>query len=151
MISIWQTKVHIFCLLFHDLWGISLSKLDEADLLEPCECCGVVVITTTQLHSSKPELRFCTGSNPACGMSEIHHGKNLTVTLAGNKAKWPVNHTTKTNNHLLLASAPMPLLPCKYETNRNNNIFSSMAILHYLAPSITYYIYIVLNKPQTKS
>ena len=26
---------------------------------------GVVVITTAQLHSTKPELRFCTGLNPA--------------------------------------------------------------------------------------
>ena len=25
---------------------------------------GVVVITTAQLHSTKPELRFCAGSNP---------------------------------------------------------------------------------------
>ena len=29
---------------------------------------GVVVITTAQLHSTKPELRFCAGSNPARGM-----------------------------------------------------------------------------------
>ena len=38
---------------------------------------GVVVITTTQLHSTKPELRFCAGSNPAHGMSEIHDGEDL--------------------------------------------------------------------------
>ena len=38
---------------------------------------GVVVITTAQLHSTKPELRFCAGSNPACGMSEIPDGKEL--------------------------------------------------------------------------
>ena len=25
---------------------------------------GIVFITTAQLHSSKPELRFCAGSNP---------------------------------------------------------------------------------------
>ena len=30
--------------------------------------CGVVVITTAQLH--KPVLGFCAGSNPDCGMSE---------------------------------------------------------------------------------
>ena len=35
------------------------------------------VITTTQLHSTKPELRFCVGSNPACGVSEIHDGEDL--------------------------------------------------------------------------
>ena len=29
----------------------------------------VVVITTAKLHSTKPELRFCAGSNPARGVS----------------------------------------------------------------------------------
>ena len=32
-------------------------------------CHDVVVITTAQLHSTKPELRFCTGSNPARSVS----------------------------------------------------------------------------------
>ena len=39
--------------------------------------CGVVVITTAQLHSTEPELRFCAGSNPACGISEIRDGEDL--------------------------------------------------------------------------
>ena len=38
---------------------------------------GVVVITTAQLHSTKPELRFCTGSNPARWVSEIRDGEDL--------------------------------------------------------------------------
>ena len=38
---------------------------------------GVAVITTAQLHSTKPELRLCTGSNPARGVSEIHDGEDL--------------------------------------------------------------------------
>ena len=38
---------------------------------------NVVVITTAQLHSTKPELRFCAGSNPACGVSEIRDGEGL--------------------------------------------------------------------------
>ena len=38
---------------------------------------GVVVITTAQHHSTQPELKFCTGSNPARGMSEIRDGENL--------------------------------------------------------------------------
>ena len=37
----------------------------------------IVVITTAQLHSSKHELRFCTGSNPAHCMSEIRDGEFL--------------------------------------------------------------------------
>ena len=36
---------------------------------------GVVVITNAQLHSTKPELTFFTGSNPTCGMSEIRDGE----------------------------------------------------------------------------
>ena len=39
--------------------------------------CGVVVITTAQLHSTKPELRFCRGSNSARGVSEICNGEDL--------------------------------------------------------------------------
>ena len=38
---------------------------------------GVVVVTTAQLHSIKPELRFCADSNPARGMSEIRDGEGL--------------------------------------------------------------------------
>ena len=38
---------------------------------------GVVVITAAQLHSTKPELRFCTGSNPARGVSKIDDGEDL--------------------------------------------------------------------------
>ena len=37
----------------------------------------VVVITTAQLHSSKPEHRSCSGSNPARGVSEIRDGEDL--------------------------------------------------------------------------
>ena len=38
---------------------------------------GVVVITTAKLHSTKPELRFCAGLNPARGVSEIRDGEDL--------------------------------------------------------------------------
>ena len=34
-------------------------------------------MTTVQLHSTKPELRFCAGSNPARGVSEIRDGEDL--------------------------------------------------------------------------
>ena len=36
-----------------------------------------MVITTAQLHLTKPELRFCAGSNPACVVSEIRDGDDL--------------------------------------------------------------------------
>ena len=37
----------------------------------------VMVITTAQLHSTKPEFRFCAGSNPANGVSEIRDSEDL--------------------------------------------------------------------------
>ena len=40
-------------------------------------CRGVVIITTAQLHSKKPELRFCPDSNLARGMSDIHDGEDF--------------------------------------------------------------------------
>ena len=44
---------------------------------------GIVVITTAQLHSTKPELRFCAGSNPACGVWEICDGED-----SSNGSEW---------------------------------------------------------------
>ena len=38
---------------------------------------GVVVITTTQIHSTQPGPRFCAGSIPAHGVSEIRDGEDL--------------------------------------------------------------------------
>ena len=35
-----------------------------------------VVITTAQLHSTKPELRFCAGSNSARSVSKIRDGED---------------------------------------------------------------------------
>ena len=61
---------------------------------------GVVVITTAQIHSAKPELRFCAGSNPAWGMSEIRDGEDLRQLCWLEIRQWScllsVNHTTKT-------------------------------------------------------
>ena len=38
---------------------------------------ALVVITTAQLYSTKPELRLWGGSNPGHGVSEIQDGENL--------------------------------------------------------------------------
>ena len=38
---------------------------------------GVVVISTAQFHLTKPEIRFCAGSNPTHGVSEIRDGEDL--------------------------------------------------------------------------
>ena len=62
---------------------------------------GVVVITTAQLHSSRPEQRFYAGSNPARGVSEIRDGEDLwqwsqpEIRLHLSS----VNRTTKTIHH----------------------------------------------------
>ena len=40
---------------------------------------GVVVMTSAQLqlHPTKPELRFCAGSNPTRCVLEIRNGENI--------------------------------------------------------------------------
>ena len=59
---------------------------------------GVVVITTAQLHSPKPELRFWAGSNPARGVSKICDGEDLWQwsRLEIRLRLSLVNHATKT-------------------------------------------------------
>ena len=38
---------------------------------------GVAVITTAQLHSTKPKLGYCVGSKPARGVLEIRDGEDI--------------------------------------------------------------------------
>ena len=38
---------------------------------------GVAVTTSAQVHSNKPELRFCAGLSPAHGEWEIRDGEHL--------------------------------------------------------------------------
>ena len=40
-------------------------------------CHGVMVITTAKLHSTKLELKFCAGPNPAHGVPEIRDAEDL--------------------------------------------------------------------------
>ena len=40
-------------------------------------CCSAYHYCITVYHSTKPELRLCVGSNPAGGVSEVCHSKNL--------------------------------------------------------------------------
>ena len=46
-------------------------------------CPGVVVITTVQIYSTKPELRFCADSDPAGGMSDFP-----MMRISGNGPGW---------------------------------------------------------------
>ena len=57
-------------------WTILDEKTITIDVFQGLKHHGVVVIITAQLHSTKPELRFCAGSNPAFGMSEICNGED---------------------------------------------------------------------------
>ena len=66
----WVTTDAIFI-----LCQLQLEKRQTSRQIEKRH--GVVVITTAQLHSRKPELRFCAGSNPARGMSEICDDEDL--------------------------------------------------------------------------
>ena len=47
------------------------------NLASEATCGTVVVITTAQLHSTKLELRFCAGSNPAHDVSDIRDNEDL--------------------------------------------------------------------------
>ena len=38
---------------------------------------GVAVLPVAQLHSVKPELKFCVGSDPTRGVSDIRDGEDL--------------------------------------------------------------------------
>ena len=57
----------------------SVSKVPPKQIIDEVLlwCHGVMVINTAQLHSIKPELRFCAGSNSALGVSEIRDGEDL--------------------------------------------------------------------------
>ena len=71
----------VFCILAHNLRNQWRS--------------GVVIITAAQLHSTKPELRFCAGSNPACGMSEM-------VTITERNLRVVFQFTVQKNDTLKL-------------------------------------------------
>ena len=74
--SFWgQCLLHIFDIL-SVVMMIMMMMMMMMMMMVPW-CRGVVIITTAQLHSTKPELRFCAGSSPARGMSEIRDGDDL--------------------------------------------------------------------------
>ena len=53
------------------------SQVDKKNQKAVLWLLGVVFITTAQLHSLKPELRFCVGSNPAREVSRICDGEDI--------------------------------------------------------------------------
>ena len=62
------------------LTGLLFYLLPEKLCTTPAQLHNFIQLslhTTPQLHSTKPELRFCAGSNTACGVSEIRDGENL--------------------------------------------------------------------------
>ena len=67
----------IIYLICKALGKIIVKKVIFLSSFLPTDIIGVVVITTAQLHSTKPEFRFCAGSNPARGVSEICDGEDL--------------------------------------------------------------------------
>ena len=70
-------KQHLFVIYFNFNFLANKHSCVTKNLAQKKWRRGVVVITTAQLHSTKPELRFCAGSNPACGVSEIRDGEDL--------------------------------------------------------------------------
>ena len=64
---IWYTPA---ILPFNQLFNILI-------ILKQKWCHGIVVITTAQPYSTKPELRFCAGSKPDPAVLEIPNGEDL--------------------------------------------------------------------------
>ena len=46
------------------------------------------LLTTAQIHSTKSELRFCIGSNPARSMSKIRDGEDTTKKFTKTIQNW---------------------------------------------------------------
>ena len=65
-------KLHSF---LKELAKLLKSKICVSFVLVLCH--GVVVITTAELHSTKPELILCAGSNPTSGISQICDDEDL--------------------------------------------------------------------------
>ena len=63
------------CFIFKEKWNVYMYNCHNRQLNLWRH--GVLVITTAQLHSTKPEIGFCAGSNPARGVSEIRDGEDL--------------------------------------------------------------------------
>ena len=68
------SKIHLNQLLINGREKVAAKKLKNP---KTEHCRGAVVITIAQLHSTKPELRFCAGSDPAHGVLEIHDDEDL--------------------------------------------------------------------------
>ena len=62
---------------FFELYGCKNLIAKPSCYKNPEKLSSIDLIATAQLHSTKPELRFCAGSNPACGASEICNGEDL--------------------------------------------------------------------------
>ena len=79
---------------------------------------GVVVITTLQLHSTKPELRFCAGSNPARGGLEICDGEGLwqwyRLEIRINAFRWS---TIPQKQFIIIIITPEPIEDKKNQRN----------------------------------
>ena len=75
---------------------------------------AAVVISTAQLLSTKPELRFCAGLNFACVLFEICNGENLRH---GPDWKWGstpliVNHSAKAIIIIIIVIITTVLIRC---------------------------------------
>ena len=115
-------------------WSFEMLGLTFSSKLS---CCGVMVITTAQLHSTEPELSFYTGSNPASSMLEIHDGEDLWqwswLEIRLNAFRWSTIPQKQFNLHwiatltlsLLLKLPPRKLDPWFVLCTDQNNIFSN--------------------------
>ena len=90
--------------------------------------CGVAFVTTAQLHSTNPELRFSAGSNPALAVSEIRKDKDLSQLITvGNKDKRFCRSPIQQKQFIISTSCFFKINKGSYEKNKSvkNNIVPS--------------------------
>ena len=90
MLSTFSCELRFCMLIINGCYTKSkpLQSLDTLlkDVIVYCCVLFVVVITTAQLHLTKPELRFCAGSNPACGVLACQ--RFTMVRISDNGPSW---------------------------------------------------------------
>ena len=88
-----------------------------------------MVITTAQLHSTKPELRFCAGSNPAHGVSEIRDGEDLWQWSRLEIRLNAFRRSTTPQKQFIIHHVFWKVVALKRKPSRKSRFFENVALL----------------------
>ena len=92
---------------------------------------GVMVITTAQLHSTKSELKFCTGSNPARGVLEICDSDDLWQSSQLKIRLNTFRPSTISQKHFIIIIIIIIIIRKEPEQNRAHNSSKNVGLLCY--------------------